>query len=211
MNDPVSEPAHAVTPPEPVPVVLVKTRQPADVPTLELVEQLNSLLRMKVLVEPVRKHEEVRDHKDRVRRHSRPLPVTEWDIHIFEGGRIPVPAALDGPLLADQINAQLALAIRPFIQAQVALALSLLAEGAAPTLEASKQVAECARSIDELRKLTVMYSNGAVVARRCAFRATDLNRATAFERSVNDLFHLYTGSQVTALRAIIAERFKALT
>jgi hypothetical protein len=177
---------------------------------LELVEQMNSLLRMKVVVEPVRKHEEIRDHKGRVeRRARRELPVNEWDIHIFEGGRIQVPPGVDGEAMAREINHALAEAIRPFVAAQVSLALASLG-GGEQKLEDGKRVQGCLVAIDGLRNIEVMCSGGVIVPRRAAFRAIDLARATAFERAINDVFTSRTAPQVVALRVIIVERLKAL-
>jgi hypothetical protein len=211
-GEPVPQPAHAVTPPEPAPVVTA----PVARTTHELVEEMNSMLRMQVLVAPIIKHADdsspgqaftQRKGHERAQRRRRELPPTEWEVCLFEGGRMPVPKGQAGSKLAETLNSCIQEAAKPYLEALTTRARSLL-DTTPLQLEQGKALADVIWWIGQIREFQVLCSGGSVLPKRGGFRTNDKLKAEAFAAEVNAMLRQHTDGPIAALRAEISERLK---
>lgn len=231
MNDPVSDPAHAVTenvaltpaavapPPEPP--------RPAPEPRItELMTLLNNMLRMQAIIVPVRHHEQGEAHTGpdksghrQARRARREKPVEEWVVSIFSGGMVQLPKGTDGEAYVQGVNMAVQQAVKPYLDQAIATVIELLGvEAATPTaaLEQGKKAEAALEQVSALKRFGVTYfpsdqwgtsycTRGGVDAR---FR--DLARATAIVEAMNKVLLSAASPHVARVRALIIERLKAL-
>ena len=213
MNDPVSEPAHAVTPPEPVPVVQAAAPEP--LPLTHLIDQMNTLLRMQATVDPVKRVEhdpEPGKEGRHARRRHRELPPKEWIVALFEGGRLPVPKGSSGSEYCQYVNAMFEQAKRPRADALTALLREHLMAGV--TLQAGKRMYDVACERQNLVNFGLMSTTvdgqSCLVAKRVALRFDALAPAKEFADAINASLLVQVGSRVDALRAAIIARLPVL-
>lgn len=221
MNDPVDQPAHAVTSAEPVPVVQVAKASPRERTINDLAELLNTLLRFHATVVPVRRGSESVDvhggPQTRVRRERREKPPEEWIVQIFNGGSLLVPEGWEPADFSHGMTSAIQGVCEPRQREVASAAIALLtANELSPekALATGKRVAALIESGTQFSRFgTKPYKNEQfgymLCARQAEVRYRNATHAQAFAQELNSVIGGVAAPQIDQIKAAMVEQLRA--
>jgi hypothetical protein len=229
MNDPIAEPAHAVTPAVPTPVVppgpapVIAAAKPAlrEYTVSDVVDLLNTLLRFQAVVVPVRRgHEDASAHRgpnERVRRDRREKPPEEWLVQIFAGGSLRVPVGRDSETFAKEVTSAMQVVCQRRQQEAATKAIEILSIAT----ESPEMALLYGKKVEALVQLgasfarfgVIVYGNekyGAMLApRQAEVRYTSLAEAKAFAAELNAVISGFAADQIATTKALLITGLKS--